>query len=321
MNSGEPVLLSVGIAAYNHGRFIGAAIESVLAQQTDFNFELVIYDDLSTDGTRDILTEFADKYPDRIRLLLSNRNMGPNHAGRTIYSNCKGTYLIWLDGDDCFCHNEKLRKQVHFLENNPEYNGCFHDASVHVCDKPENPELDQFHDEFKTYSQFNKYRHDFYPWDLLERKIIPTASLVFRKNALDGFFNRFGDIRLSLSWVIHLYLIRHSKFRYFNETWSVYNDHIDGVSKKVEYNEFKTSIIDVLERLLSDDYYRYISKDVHRAIARETYQIISNPRTMELPRKEFFSLIKRYKNAVGKQIGNETEYYRNEYKRIRKGDR
>ena len=66
------------IVTYNHRKFIAAAIDSALAQQTRFEYEILVSEDCSTDGTREIVLDYARRHPDRIRLILSDRNIRSN---------------------------------------------------------------------------------------------------------------------------------------------------------------------------------------------------------------------------------------------------
>ena len=111
--------------AYNQEQFIAQAIESVLAQQTDFNIELIIGEDNSTDGTRRICQKYAEKYPRKIKLLLNEINIGLGANYVKTYKECNGKYVAICDGDDYWTDPQKLQKQVDFLENNPNFKIVF----------------------------------------------------------------------------------------------------------------------------------------------------------------------------------------------------
>lgn len=126
------VKVSVAMITYNHEAFVAQAIESVLVQQTDFVVELVIGEDCSTDGTRDIVADYARKYPERIRPLLHDHNlglMGKNNLV-AVYQACRGEYIAFLEGDDYWTDPHKLHKQVDFLDDHPDYVLCFHDTMI-----------------------------------------------------------------------------------------------------------------------------------------------------------------------------------------------
>lgn len=116
----EEPLVSVKMITYNHAPFIANAIECVLKQKTNFPFELVIGEDCSTDGTREIVFEYQKKYPDIIRVITSEQNVGMKKNGYRTTKACRGKYIAFCEGDDYWHHPEKLQKQVDYLESNEE---------------------------------------------------------------------------------------------------------------------------------------------------------------------------------------------------------
>ena len=114
----EP-LVSVCMTAYNHAPYIGRAIEGVLSQRTTFAVELVLSDDCSTDGTGAICRDYAARYPDRIRLLTGDVNVGMRANYRRTIEACRGRYVAMCDGDDWWCDPLKLQRQVEALEADP----------------------------------------------------------------------------------------------------------------------------------------------------------------------------------------------------------
>ncbi len=124
-------LVSVKMITYNHAPFIAQAIEAVLQQKTNFPFELVIGEDCSTDGTRKIVFEYQEKYPDIIRVLTSEKNVGmKKNSYRTIKA-CRGKYIAFCEGDDYWHREDKLQKQVAYLESHPECGLVFADCDVY----------------------------------------------------------------------------------------------------------------------------------------------------------------------------------------------
>jgi glycosyltransferase involved in cell wall biosynthesis len=108
--------LSVEIVTFNHAEFIAKALDSVLMQRASFEYEIVIGDDCSTDGTVQILKDFQRRCPDRVRPFFRERNVG---AGRNFVDNlmrCRGEYIAWLDGDDYWTDPEKIQLQADYLD-------------------------------------------------------------------------------------------------------------------------------------------------------------------------------------------------------------
>lgn len=114
-------LVSVVLITYNHEKFVGEAIESIIGQKCPFKIELLIAEDCSTDNTREVILKYADKYPDIIKVLKRKKNMGPTRNLYDAYTNCTGKYIAQLEGDDYWTDMKKLQKQYNFLERNKEY--------------------------------------------------------------------------------------------------------------------------------------------------------------------------------------------------------
>ena len=119
------VMLSVVMTTYNHERYIATAIESVLRQQTDFPVEIVVGEDCSTDRTLNILLDYQSQYPEAIRIVRSERNVGVRENYRRTIAAAHGRYIALLDGDDYSTHRKKLQMQVDLLEANPDVGMCY----------------------------------------------------------------------------------------------------------------------------------------------------------------------------------------------------
>ncbi|MBP5322509.1 MAG: glycosyltransferase [Bacteroidaceae bacterium] len=119
-------LVSVVTITYNHAPYIAKCIEGVVMQQVDFPMEFIIAEDCSTDGTRAICEEYAAKYPDLIRLITSERNVGYNPNELRAMRAARGKYIAYCEGDDYWTEPQKLQRQVDFLESHPDYSVCFH---------------------------------------------------------------------------------------------------------------------------------------------------------------------------------------------------
>lgn len=127
--------VSVCMITYNHAHFIAQALDSVLMQQTDFPYEIVVGDDHSTDGTTQIVLDYRKRYPDKIRALQAVENLGKYTGNgrlnffRTLQA-CRGKYVALLDGDDYWTDPAKLQKQVELMELQPDVAYCGHRAKV-----------------------------------------------------------------------------------------------------------------------------------------------------------------------------------------------
>ena len=119
-------LVSVHMPAYNHEAYIAQALESALAQVTNFDFEIVVGEDCSTDGTRAVARDYAGRHPGRIVLIENERNLGIWENDRRIVDRCRGEFIAWLESDDYWCVQDKLQRQVDMLASHPGMSACFH---------------------------------------------------------------------------------------------------------------------------------------------------------------------------------------------------
>ena len=117
----EKPMVSILTITYNHEKYISQAIDSFLMQKTDFNFEIVIGEDFSTDNTRKIIEVYQKKHPKKIKLLPSDKNLGIEANFFRTTQACNGKYIAICDGDDYWIDENKLQLQVDFLENNKDY--------------------------------------------------------------------------------------------------------------------------------------------------------------------------------------------------------
>ena len=113
-------LVSVQTITYNHAPYIRDCIEGVLAQRSDFPFEYLIGEDCSTDGTREIVQEYAKRYPGIIRLITSDSNVGARANVRRTRAAAQGKYIALCEGDDYWHDPTKLQRQIDWLEAHPD---------------------------------------------------------------------------------------------------------------------------------------------------------------------------------------------------------
>jgi glycosyltransferase involved in cell wall biosynthesis len=137
------IKVSVVILTFNQKNFIAQAIESALAQETDFDFEILVGDDCSTDGAREVIAAYAAQYPDQVKAVLHPKNLGQNGLFNTIETLklAQGQYIAPMDGDDYWTDPLKLQKQVNYMETHPDFSACFHNALITYEDGLDSHEL------------------------------------------------------------------------------------------------------------------------------------------------------------------------------------
>ncbi len=119
------IKVSVCITTYNLEKYIEQTLNSILSQKTSFDFEILVGDDCSTDGTREILLAYKERFPEKIKLHLQQKNVGVNKNDYDLIYLAHGEYIAWCDGDDYWIDEYKLEKQVRILDENPQYS-CVH---------------------------------------------------------------------------------------------------------------------------------------------------------------------------------------------------
>jgi glycosyltransferase involved in cell wall biosynthesis len=211
MSSQQPDI-SVFMLAYNHENYIAQAIQGILDQKTDLDYELVIGEDCSTDKTRAVIHDFKQRYPEKIRVIENTTNVGMHENFlRTLFS-CKGKYLCLCEGDDYWINPDKLNLEYKFLEANPEY--------VLVCGN--HKKFIQNINQFDTGNSVSVKDHDITFEKLIRFNCITTATIMFR-NVLkrEDFAHDFFSI-ISCDWYMYMKLLNHGKIRYLNHTFAVY---------------------------------------------------------------------------------------------------
>lgn len=118
-------LVSVSVLSYNHVDYIGDCLDSILEQERDFELEILIHDDGSTDGTQDVIRKYQEQFPHIIKPIIQPENLYTKGFGnfglRYNFTRAKGKYIAMFDADDYWIHPQKLQMQVAFLDENPDY--------------------------------------------------------------------------------------------------------------------------------------------------------------------------------------------------------
>lgn len=123
-------VLTIIVPTYNHEKWIARCLDSILSQETDFSFAIWVLEDCSTDQTCSICREYAEKYPEKIRLFAREKNLGVLKNVQSALIQIKSRYWGALEGDDYWCDNHKLQMQIDVLEANPDCSMCGHDTLV-----------------------------------------------------------------------------------------------------------------------------------------------------------------------------------------------
>jgi glycosyltransferase involved in cell wall biosynthesis len=217
MKNNKP-LVSVCIRSYNQQKFIAEAIESVIKQETDFVFEVIISDDCSKDKTIEIIQNYIQKYPNVIRLITSDSNVGgPNNLRRVIEASV-AKYIVCLDGDDYFISKDKLQKQIDFLETHPEYSACFHNT-MNVSE--EGIEQGIFNPiDFHAVHDAKEF--------ITKKWFVPIHSAMIRRELIE--FPEWYDTVMNDDYVIHLSVVKNAPYYYMPDVMVAYRHHSNEIS-------------------------------------------------------------------------------------------
>jgi glycosyltransferase involved in cell wall biosynthesis len=217
------VKVSVCIFAYNLEKFIAKAIESVLMQKADFKFEIIIGEDRSTDRTSEICIEYHKAYPDKIKLLLREQNLGMKKNVFDTLKTASGEYVAILDGDDYWIDPLKLQKQVDFMDSYPDFSLCCHNSIILYEDHNITPSL------FNPRNQKEIISIE----EIIMNWSMATASMLYRNSMMT--FPDWVYKAHNFDIAIQILLADRGKIKYFDEPMSVYRRALGSNSFNPEY--------------------------------------------------------------------------------------
>ena len=214
--SDEAPLVTIYCLTYNHGQFIEDALRGFVEQRTNYTFEVVLFDDASTDGTSDVVRRYSKKYPNIFKAFIAKENTYKNPLRKEamkdfFQKNIRGKYLAFCEGDDCWIDSNKLQIQVNYLENNPNYVLTVHnDLLIDYSNK-------------NRINVFNETSGDreLTISDVIQHKLrLATSSIVLRSEGLfmDEIFDEIG----ASDWAILLYNATKGKIYFFDRVMSIY---------------------------------------------------------------------------------------------------
>ncbi len=211
--------VSILCLTYNQEKYLRQTLDSFMMQKTDFEFEVLINDDASTDGTVNILKEYEKKYKGIIKLQLQKENLYSkgqrNFIARFLLPKAKGQYIAICEGDDYWIDSGKLQIQADFMDQHSDYAICFHSVKVFF----ENREQKDFiFPDVKDEAWYTKK-------ELLKTNYIPTNAVMYRRQKYEEMP---ADIAPA-DWYLHLYHARFGKIKFMDKPMSVYRKHAGGI--------------------------------------------------------------------------------------------
>jgi len=237
-------LVSVLVQTYQQVNYIGKCLEGILEQQTNFEYEILVGEDDSSDGTREVCLEYAKKFPDNIKLFLHSRanNISVYGAPTALFNakyniyNARGKYIAICEGDDFWIDTLKLQKQVDFLESNEDYGLVFSDI-VRIDEKGKVIQTTDYHKRKKALCKSGSIF-----WDLLDSNFINTLTVCTRKKIFLNYLCSF-DNEFSYDYSSWLYFASYSKIKFIDEKWANYRIHEHGMSRSIGFGDKRKPLV------------------------------------------------------------------------------
>lgn len=245
------VLVSVAVLTYNQEDYIADCLNSIIAQQTDFSFEIIVGDDHSTDNTPYILQDYAKKYPSLFSVITHETNVGISENYKRVFCACTGKYIAICEGDDFWIDTHKLSDQVSFLETHPSFS--FVGAYVNILKKNK-----FFFDPYnylpapKIEGEWELYGDVFYYAKY--GVICHTVTICFRKEIIDPYIAIPG---IGNDLVLQTILSKYGEYARLNRIVSVYR--IAGIShsphsleKTKRYSDWRYDCLQLQKQLFPE---------------------------------------------------------------------
>ena len=274
--------VSVLVITYNQERFIVQALQSVLMQEVNFEYEVVIGEDCSTDRTREIVLQFQKEHPLLVRVILHDKNQGPELNFIQTLQACRGKYVATLEGDDYWTSPHKLRIMVDFLEAHPEFSECFH--LVEVVRENEDKEADFFPGPVGVRGIFpvkDPAKDVFHLEDLLTSNIVATSSAMFHSKVRDRlpawFFTNQVKVR---DWALVILNAAQGRIGLIKEVMGVYRIHREGIWSRTDaVGRIKETItmLQLIDAHLGFQYHKALENTVSQLRSRLALEQARDP--------------------------------------------
>ncbi len=256
--------VSVIVHTYNHEEYIAQTLDSIVSQEVDFDFEVIVGDDASTDKTPQIILDYQKKYPKLIKPLLHPKNLGGFGKNNTLatLSKTKGKYVAAMDGDDYWCDITKLQQQVDILDKYPEHVACFHNARITFEDHS-HPDMFVNDKNQKIVTTIDDLVGEDEVW------YMATSAVVFRNGIMTHYPKWFHE---SKSGDIPRYILlgkNGGSFYYIDKVMSVYRKNNGGMSftdgkQDADFLFNRIGLYNGIDKELAYKYHHRVRKNVAR---------------------------------------------------------
>lgn len=236
-----PPKVSICVVAYNHERYIGQCLQSILDQVVDFNFEVIVGDDCSTDDTFAVIQTFVAKYPGKIKAFRQPVNIGATKNYLQVHGAATGELICHCDGDDYWLPN-KLQAQTTFMDEHPECNLSGH--RMYVTDERLSLSVDGRRDLATVMDLSAFYVHG---------NFLPHSSTMYR--AILGKIPNDLTIEI-IDFLTHIWRVKDGKIGFINEYLGVYRRHGNSMTssayKSMDFFDMNLMALEEIHKVVKD---------------------------------------------------------------------
>lgn len=229
-NKNDCLMFSVAVITYNQEKYIAQTLDSIINQKHDYFYEIVVGDDCSSDSTREIIKQYAEKYPEIVKPVFNEKNLGIIKNYFNVISLCTGKYIMECAGDD-FWLPGKVELQIPFMEKNPDVGMCYTCAKI-------------FDENNKKNCKKIGVKREVFEDILYKGNPVPAVTVCFRNSLIQSYCTEtepFDKNWLMEDYPIWLYISKVSKIRFLNEETCAYRvlnesaSHSSDIKKAVNF--------------------------------------------------------------------------------------
>lgn len=261
--------VSIICTNYNKGDWVREAIDSFLDQRTNFDFEIIIIDDASTDHSYEIIQDYQNKFPEKVRTFRNEVNLGITRTWKKICQEAKGQYIARCDSDDFWTDPLKLQKQVDLLDSSTD--SLWSNTEFDMVDLDGNIiQKDSFTN--KALPLINSYE------EMLVMKGMTMASTWLVDTALmQDVSAQISDTATDDTFELQLELFKHTKISFLKDSTTVYRMNLGSDSKPMTLDAAEKRFTGILNSQI-----KYLNKYPDQDIQRISYLALVKDRDLDV---------------------------------------